>query len=46
LDVELPSNEAIHEAMAMTNIPWKDMHHQLLFIPELETLKVEFQINP
>ena len=33
LDVELPSNEAILEAMTKDYIPWEDLHRGLCFLP-------------
>jgi hypothetical protein len=46
LDVEFPSDKAIHEAMTMTDRLWEDMYHQSFFISKLETLEVEYEINP
>jgi hypothetical protein len=37
LDIELPSDEAILEAMTTVYILWKDLHRGLCFLPFLET---------
>ena len=38
VDVELPSDEVILEAMTMDLRPWEDMNHRLFFLLELKTL--------
>jgi len=45
LDVELPSNEAILEAMTMDDRSWEDTHYKLFIFPKIETLEVDYQIN-
>jgi len=35
LDIILPSNEAILEAMKFLEWPWEDLHHRSYFLPEL-----------
>ena len=38
---ELPSDEAILEAMTTVSIPWEDIHHGLCFLPFWETFQVD-----
>jgi hypothetical protein len=35
LDVVLPSDEAIIEAMTSLERPWDDLHHRSYFLPKL-----------
>jgi hypothetical protein len=42
-DFELPSDEAILEAMTMVSIPWEDLHHGLCFIPFWENFQVDYR---
>jgi hypothetical protein len=35
LDLVLPSDEAVIEAMTSLNKPWEDLHHISYFLPEL-----------
>jgi hypothetical protein len=35
LDLVLPSDEAVIEAMTSLNKPWEDIHHRSYFLPEL-----------
>jgi hypothetical protein len=35
LDLVLPSDEAVIEAMTSPNKPWEDLHHRSYFLPEL-----------
>jgi hypothetical protein len=46
MDVEMPYDEVILETMTMDGRLWEGMHHIFLFLPELETLQVEYQRNP
>jgi hypothetical protein len=39
LDLVLPSNEAILEAMMGLNRPWDDLHHRSYFLPELRRVE-------
>ena len=39
LDLVLPSDEAILEAMTESEQPWEDMHHRCYFLPEIESLE-------
>jgi hypothetical protein len=41
-DFELPSDEAILEAMTIVSIPWEDLHHGLCFVPFWETSQVDY----
>jgi hypothetical protein len=43
LDFELPSDEAILEAMTMVSILWEDLHRGLCFLPFWETFQVDYQ---
>jgi hypothetical protein len=40
---ELPSNEAILEAMTTVSIPWEDLHRGLCFLPFWETFQVDYR---
>ena len=40
---ELPSDEAILEAMNMVSIPQEDLHHGLCFLPFWETSQVDYR---
>jgi hypothetical protein len=40
-DFELPSDEAILEAMTMVSIPREDLHRGLCFLPFWETFQVD-----
>jgi hypothetical protein len=42
-DFELPSNEAILEAMITVSISWEDLHRGLCFLPFWETFQVNYQ---
>jgi hypothetical protein len=42
-DFELPSYEAILEAMNTVSIPWEDLHHGLCSLPFWETFQVDYQ---
>jgi hypothetical protein len=42
-DIELPSDEAILEAMATDYIPWEDLCRGLCFLPFWETFQVEYR---
>jgi hypothetical protein len=42
-DFELPSDEAILEAMTTVSIPREDLHHGLCFIPFWETFQVDYR---
>jgi hypothetical protein len=35
LDLVLPSDEAVIEAMTSPDKPWEDLHHRSYFLPEL-----------
>jgi hypothetical protein len=35
LELVLPSDEAVIEAMTSPNKPWEDLHHRSYFLPEL-----------
>jgi hypothetical protein len=41
-DFELPSDEAILEAMSMVSIPRKELHCGLCFLPFWETFQVDY----
>jgi hypothetical protein len=46
LDLVLPSDEAIIEAMTGPDKPWEDLHHRSYFLPELQRIeKGEFTIT-
>jgi hypothetical protein len=46
LDLVLPSDEAIIEAMTGPDKPWEDIHHRSYFLPELHRIEVgEFTIT-
>jgi hypothetical protein len=46
LDLVLPSDEAVIEAMNSSGKPWDDLHHRSYFLPELHRIKVgEFTIT-
>jgi hypothetical protein len=46
LDLVLPSDEAIIEAMNGPDKPWEDLHHRSYFLPELQRIeKGEFTIT-
>jgi hypothetical protein len=46
LDLVLPSDEAIIEAMNGPDKPWEDLHHRSYFLPELHRIEVgEFTIT-
>jgi hypothetical protein len=46
LDLVLPFDEAIIEAMTSLDKPWEDLHHMSYFLPELHRIKVgEFIIT-
>jgi hypothetical protein len=46
LDLVLPSDEAIIEAMTGPDKPWEDLHHRSYFLPELHRIKAgEFTIT-
>jgi hypothetical protein len=46
LDLVLPSDEAIIEAMTSPNKPWDDLHHISYFLPELHRIEAgEFTIT-
>jgi hypothetical protein len=38
LDLVLPSDEAVIEAMTSPNKPWEDLHHRSYFLPELSRI--------
>jgi hypothetical protein len=38
LDLVLPSNEAVIEAMTIPDKPWEDLHHRSYFLPELNQI--------
>jgi hypothetical protein len=40
---ELPSDDAILEAMSKDSILWEDLHHGLCFLPLWETSQVDYQ---
>jgi hypothetical protein len=40
---ELPSDEAILEAMTTISIPWEDLHCGLCFLPFWETSQVDYR---
>jgi hypothetical protein len=40
---ELPSDEAILEAMTTVSIPWVDLHRGLCFLPSWDTFQVDYQ---
>jgi hypothetical protein len=42
LDVELPSDEAILDAMTTVSIPWEDLHRGLCYLPYWETFQVDY----
>jgi hypothetical protein len=42
-DFELPSDEAILEAMTTISIPWEDLHRGLCFLPFWETFQVDYR---
>jgi hypothetical protein len=39
LDLVLPSDEAIIEAMTSPDKPWEDLHHRSYFLPELSRIE-------
>jgi hypothetical protein len=43
LDIKLPSDEAILEAMTMVSIPWEYLHCGFCFLPIWETFQVDYQ---
>ena len=46
LDLVLPSDEAVIEAMTSLDKPWDDLHHRSYFLPELYRIEVgEFTIT-
>jgi hypothetical protein len=46
LDLVLPSDEAVIEAMNTLDKPWDDIHHRSYFLPELDRIAVgEFTIT-
>jgi hypothetical protein len=46
LDLVLPSNEAVIEAMTSLDKPWEYLHHRSYFLPELHRIEVgEFTIT-
>ena len=40
---ELPSDEAILEAMTTDSIPWEDLHCGLCFLPFWDTFQVDYR---
>jgi hypothetical protein len=46
LDLVLPSDEVVIEAMTSPDKPWEDIHHRSYFLPELHRIKAgEFTIT-
>jgi hypothetical protein len=46
LDLVLPSDEAVIEAMTSPDKPWEDLHHRSYFLPELHRIEAgEFTIT-
>jgi hypothetical protein len=46
LDLVLPSDEAVIEAMTSPDKPWDDLHHRSYFLPELHRIEAgEFTIT-
>jgi hypothetical protein len=46
LDLVLPSDEAIIEAMTSPDKPWDDLHHRSYFLPELSRIEAgEFTLT-
>jgi hypothetical protein len=46
LDLVLPSDEAVIEAMTSLDKPWEDLHHRSYFLPELHRIEAgEFTIT-
>jgi hypothetical protein len=46
LDLVLPSDEVVIEAMTSPDKPWEDLHHRSYFLPELSRIEVgEFTIT-
>ena len=46
LDLVLPSDEAVVEAMTSLDKPWEDLHHRSFFLPELHRIEAgEFTIT-
>jgi hypothetical protein len=43
LDIELPSDEAILEALTMNYIPWEYLHNGLCFLPFWENFQVDYR---
>jgi hypothetical protein len=41
LDLVLPSDKAVIEAMTSLDKPWEDLHHRSYFLPELSRIKIE-----
>jgi hypothetical protein len=41
--IELPSDEAILEAIIIVSIPWKDLHCGLCFLPFWDTFQVDYR---
>jgi hypothetical protein len=46
LDLVLPSDEAVIEAMTSPDKPWEDLHHRSYFLPKLSRIKAgEFTVT-
>jgi hypothetical protein len=46
LDLVLPSDEAVIEAMTILDKPWEDIHHRSYLLPELHRIEAgEFTIT-
>jgi hypothetical protein len=46
LDLVLPSDEAVIEAMTSPDKPWEDLHHRSYFLPELSRIEAgEFTVT-
>jgi hypothetical protein len=46
LDLVLPSDEVVIEAMIIPDKPWEDIHHRSYFLPELSRIEVgEFTVT-
>jgi hypothetical protein len=46
LDLVLPSDEAVIEAMTSSDKPWEDLHHISYFLPELSRIEAgEFTVT-
>ena len=39
LDLVLPSDEAVIEAMTSPDKPWEDLHHRSYFLPDLSRIE-------